>query len=365
MNWKIFVIIYINFRDFCSLKMFFARKKILTFKRDFCALSIDKNRQRIGKRGNCWICRIYIENVPIMCCRFRFKELCVFANIEREEWKQKRNVRFSLLLFTLLCLREGGWDGASRGKTAWPLLCSSEHRNTRRGIRWTCANRKNMDNDCGDSLALLFELGTGLTESISSKDLQSAQLSPFEKKFVVLENIAYYLHADGVIRSKDCMGPWGPCNHVPDCTAKGGSTWHADDFTQGKAILCYLFPDLPVDHIFNNRLCPSIQAKIDAQKIKFPEPEPHEKVPYTRTITLTTRKRRHNSLEWDTYVEKFSQPCYYLKDDRNKMLRVAVDEYPDDMTPEEEARILQNSRFAAYQIWFIGHKTVFFKTTHL
>ena len=66
-----------------------------------------------------------------------------------------------------------------------------------------------MDNECGDSLALLFELGTGLTELISSKDLQSAQLSPFEKKFVVLEKIAYYLHADGVIRSKDCMGPWG------------------------------------------------------------------------------------------------------------------------------------------------------------
>ena len=29
------------------------------------------------------------------------------------------------------------------------------------------------------------------------------------------------------------------CNHVPDCTAKGGSTWHADDFTQGKAILSF------------------------------------------------------------------------------------------------------------------------------
>ena len=123
-----------------------------------------------------------------------------------------------------------------------------------------------MDNDCGDSLALLFELGTGLTELISSKDLQSAKLSPFEKKFVMLENIAYYLHADGVIRSKDRMGPWGlqvfeaiVSNMNKVCAIMYQIVQRREGALDMLMILLrarqyYFFPDLPVDHIFNNRL---------------------------------------------------------------------------------------------------------------
>ena len=117
-----------------------------------------------------------------------------------------------------------------------------------------------MDHENSEVLALLMESITLLTNTGNGHELIS--LYSLEQRFLKLENIGYWLHSHSIINDENRMGPWGMqvflsilssfnivCHKMYDYVREQEEAFYVLEIIL-RARQYYLFPDIPVSHIY-------------------------------------------------------------------------------------------------------------------
>jgi len=117
-----------------------------------------------------------------------------------------------------------------------------------------------MKHEESELLAHLMESITLLTNAGNGQKLVS--LSSLEQRFVMLENIGYWLHSHGFIKNINRMGPWGiqvfksilssfntVCHLMFDFVREREEAFGVLEIIL-RARQYYLYPDIPVSHIY-------------------------------------------------------------------------------------------------------------------